>query len=269
MKTYIIDAFTTEAFKGNPAGVCIVENDISVETMQSIAAELNLSETAFIRKSENNENDYSIRYFTPTVPIDFCGHATLASAKVILHQMGNSTVNFTTFHNLKISAKSVGENIKMNFPLYETVDYFPNEDLYLALGITNPIATKYAEKMDMVVIEVANKDILLSVKPNFVNLANTSKSYKAVIVTAKSEDSKYDFYSRCFCSWIGIDEDPVTGSSHSVLAKYWSTILNKKEMIAFQASKRGGSMQLKIISDNELEVVSNAKIVFEGQLNLK
>ena len=83
MKTYIIDAFTTEAFKGNPAGVCIVENDISVETMQSIAGELNLSETAFIRKSENNENDYSIRYFTPTVPIDFCGHATLASAKVI------------------------------------------------------------------------------------------------------------------------------------------------------------------------------------------
>ena len=269
MKVYIIDAFTTEAFKGNPAGVCIVENDISVKTMQSIAYELNLSETAFVSRSEISETEYLIRYFTPTVPIDFCGHATLAAAKVILHQTGKSEVNFTTFHNLKISAMSSSENIKMNFPLYDTVDYSPNDDLYEALGIDNSVATKYAKELDMVVIEVANKDTLISIQPNFVNLANTSKSYKAVIVTSKSKDSKYDFYSRCFCSWIGIDEDPVTGSSHSVLAKYWSEILNKKEMVAFQASKRGGSMQLKIVSNKELEVVSNAKIIVEGILNLE
>ena len=269
MKVYIIDAFTNEAFKGNPAGVCIVKSAISVETMQSIASELNLSETAFVSRSNGSENDYSIRYFTPTVPIDFCGHATLAAAKVILHQMGNSEVHFTTFHNLKISAKSSGQNIKMNFPLYDSVAYIPKEDLYEALGIVNPIATKYANELDMVVIEVVNKETLLKLQPDFTQLANTSKSYKAVIVTAKSEDLSYDFYSRCFCSWIGIDEDPVTGSSHSILAKYWSTILNKKEMVAFQASKRGGSMQLKIVNDKELEVVSNAKIFVEGNLNLE
>ncbi|MFD2909107.1 PhzF family phenazine biosynthesis protein [Flavobacterium ardleyense] len=269
MKVYIIDAFTTEAFKGNPAGVCIVEDEILVETMQSIASELNLSETAFISRFNDSESDYSIRFFTPTVPIDFCGHATLAAAKVILQKTGNSEVNFTTLHNLKISAKSSGATIEMNFPLYDSVAYSPNEDLYDALGIVNPVATKYAKELDMVVIEVADKDALLKLQPDFAQLANTSKRYKAVIVTAKSEDVSYDFYSRCFCSWIGIDEDPVTGSSHSILAKYWSKILNKKEMVAFQASKRGGSMQLKIVNDKELEVISNAKIMVEGILNLE
>lgn len=269
MKVYIIDAFTTEAFKGNPAGVCLVENEISVETMQSIATELNLSETAFVTPSKNSKTEYKIRYFTPTVPIDFCGHATLAAAKVILHQMGKSVVHFTTFHNLKIRAMRSGENIKMNFPLYDSVAYIPNEDLYEALGIVNSLATKYAKELDMVVIEVADKDTLINIKPDFAKLANTSKSYKAVIVTTNSEDASYDFYSRCFCSWIGINEDPVTGSSHSILAKYWNTILNKKEMVAFQASKRGGSMQLKIINDKELEVISNAKIIVEGNLNLE
>mgnify|MGYP003606928237 CR=1 FL=1 len=267
MKVYIIDAFTTEAFKGNPAGVCIVESEISVETMQSIATELNLSETAFITPSNDSGTEYSIRYFTPTVPIDFCGHATLAAAKVILHKMEKSVVHFTTFHNLKISAMHSGENIKMTFPLYDSADYIPNEDLYEALGITNVITTKYAEELDMVVIEVADKDTLQNLKPDFVKLAKTSKKFKAVIVTSKSNDSTYDFYSRCFCSWIGIDEDPVTGSSHSILAKYWNKILYKKEMVAFQASKRGGSMQLKIISDKELDVTCNAKIIVEGILN--
>jgi PhzF family phenazine biosynthesis protein len=227
MKVFIIDAFTDNAFKGNPAGVCLLESEITVETMQAIANELNLSETAFLSQSENSDTEYSVRYFTPTVEIDFCGHATLASAKLILHHLGKPTVKFTTFHNLRISAVSNNENIKMKFPLYDTTEYVPNKELYEAFGIDNPIATKFAKELDMLIIEVSDKATLINIKPNFIKAIQTSDSIKEVVVTAKSQDTEYDFYSRCFCPWIGIDEDPVTGASHSVLAKYWSNIFRK------------------------------------------
>lgn len=162
MKVFIIDAFTDKAFKGNPAGVCLIESEISVETMQAIASEFNLSETAFLKQNlECGTTDYSIRYFTPTVEIDFCGHATLASAKLVLHYLNNSIVNFTTYHNLKIVATNEGENIKMKFPLYDTIDFEPSKELYKAFGVTNPIATKYARDLEMVIIEVADKKTLM------------------------------------------------------------------------------------------------------------
>ncbi|MFH7010708.1 PhzF family phenazine biosynthesis protein [Flavobacterium sp. FlaQc-52] len=268
MKVFIIDAFTDQAFKGNPAGVCLVEKEISTATMQAIASELNLSETAFLRRSETSDTDYSIQYFTPTVAIDFCGHATLAAAKLVLHHLNKPFVNFTTFHNLKVHAGSEGENIKMKFPLYDAIDYTPNKELYEAFGIDNPIATKFAKELDMLIIEVSDKTTLESITPDFAKAIQSSDVIKEVVVTAKSEDADYDFYSRCFCPWIGINEDPVTGASHSVLAKYWSQILGKTEMRAYQTSKRGGFMQLKICSNTELEVISNAKIIVEGKLNI-
>ncbi|MEO7046525.1 MAG: PhzF family phenazine biosynthesis isomerase, partial [Ferruginibacter sp.] len=224
--------------------------------------------TAFLKQSENSDKDYSVRYFTPTVEIDFCGHATLASAKLVLHYLDKPFVNFTTFQNLKINATSQGEKIKMKFPLYDTIDYVANTELYEAFGIKNPIATKFVKELDMLIIEVSDKATLIEINPNFTRAIKSSDSLKEVVVTAKSQDTEYDFYSRCFCPWIGIDEDPVTGASHSVLAKYWSAILGKTEMLAYQASKRGGFMQLKIISDTELEVISNAKIIFEGKTNI-
>jgi PhzF family phenazine biosynthesis protein len=269
MKVFIIDAFTNEAFKGNPAGVCLLESEISVQTMQAIAYELNLSETAFLKQTKNCDTEYSVRYFTPTVEIDFCGHATLASAKLILHHLQKPFVNFTTFHNLKLSATSQNENIKMKFPIYETIDFTPTRELYEAFGITNPIATKFAKDLDMLIIEVSDKEALLSIKPDFVKALQSSDNIKELVVTAKSSDKDYDFYSRCFCPWIGINEDPVTGASHSVLAKYWSIRLGKTEMIAFQSSKRGGFLKLKILNDTELEVVSNAKIILEGTIKIK
>lgn len=269
MKVFIIDAFTDEAFKGNPAGVCLLDREISVETMQAIANELNLSETAFLKQTNNSDTDYSVRYFTPTVEIDFCGHATLASAKLILHHLQKAFVNFTTFHNLKLSATSQGENIKMKFPIYETIYFTPTKELYEVFGITNPITTKFAKDLDMLIVEVSDKETLLNIKPDFVKAIQTPDKIKELVVTAKSTDREFDFYSRCFCPWIGINEDPVTGASHSVLAKYWSVILGKSEMKAFQSSKRGGFMKLKILNDTELEVISNAKIIFEGTMNIE
>ena len=268
MKVFIIDAFTEQPFKGNPAGVCLLEKEISVETMQSIATELNLSETAFLRQSSRDHTHYSIRYFTPTVEIAFCGHATLASSKLVLHNLGKNRVDFITFHGLKLSAVSEGESIKMKFPLYETVDYIPNQTLYEAFGITDVKASKFAVSLDMLIIEVADKETLLSLQPDFMKAIGTSDTIKELVVTARSENHEYDFYSRCFCPWIGINEDPVTGASHTVLAKYWGDILGKTEMRAYQCSQRGGFMNLKVISDSELEVVSKAVIVFEGIVHL-
>ncbi|NOT93877.1 PhzF family phenazine biosynthesis protein [Ferruginibacter sp.] len=268
MKVFIVDAFTTEAFKGNPAAVCLLENKISEEKMQAIANEFNLSETIFLEKNNNNQTDYLVRYFTPTTEVVFCGHATLAAAKVILHHLGYPIVNFTTFHNLSLSAASEGENISMKFPLYDAVDFIPSKELLAAFGILNPISVKFAKDLDMLVIEVAGKAALLNIKPDFAKALQTNDAIKELVVTSKSEDKEYDFYSRCFCPWIGINEDPVTGAAHSVLAKYWSSVLGKREMMAYQSSKRGGFLKLKILSETELEVVSNAKIVVEGTMSI-
>ncbi len=266
MKVFIIDAFTDTPFKGNPAGVCIVEKEIDAALMQTIASELNLSETAFLLASEQGKTEYAIRYFTPTVEVDFCGHATLASAKLVLHHLQKESVNFTTTHDLKINAMSDGEDIKMLFPLYKSVDHIPSPKLFAAFGIDKPIAAKYAEELQMLIIEVESKEVLVNIKPDFSKALLVPDSLKEVVVTTKSTDKEHDFYSRCFCPWIGINEDPVTGAAHSVLAKYWGDILGKTEMKAYQASKRGGYLQLKIIDETTLEVKGKARIVFSGKL---
>ena len=266
IKTFIVDSFTNTPFKGNPAGICLLEKTISIEIMQSIAAELNLSETAFLLKGESN--NFTIRYFTPTVEIDFCGHATLAASKIILDKFSTETVNFTTYKGLQLSANIEGEHIKMLFPLFETTDYITNQKLNDAFGIESALPTKFSKDLDMLIIEVKDKQTLLDINPDYQKAIESSETIKEVVITSKSEDKDFDFYSRCFCPWIGINEDPVTGASHSVLAKYWSTILNKKEMSAFQLSNRGGFLKLNIISDTELEVRSTARIVFEGEMKL-
>lgn len=266
--TFIIDAFTNKPFSGNPAGVCLIEEEIDEQVMQSIASELNLSETAFLCQKTNNEQ-YSIRYFTPTIEIDFCGHATLASAKVIFDKMNKKYVDFTTRKELKIEAISQGENIKMNFPLYKTIDYKPNNKLLNAFGILSPISLRFCIELDMLLIEVKDKRLLLNINPDFQKALESSQSIKEVVVTCKSEDEGYDFYSRCFCPWIGINEDPVTGASHSVLAKYWEEKLNKQNLSAFQLSNRGGFLNLKIVNEETLEVCSKAQIILEGKLSIE
>ncbi len=266
IQTYIIDAFTDKPFAGNPAGVCLLETAIEVSLMQSIANELHFSETAFLR--EIGKNQYAIRYFTPTVEIDFCGHATLASAKLVLDKLGKDSVTFLTMKDLKIEAEYKDGYIKMEFPLYRTEPYAPDKKLYEAFGITEPLAVKFCKELDMLVVEVSDKQTLLNLKPNYQKAIECPQKIKELVVTTKSTDVEYDFYSRCFCPWIGIDEDPVTGAAHCVLATYWGSILDKKEMSAYQLSNRGGFLKLKILGQNTLEVQSNAQIVFEGLMHI-
>ena len=268
VQAYIVDSFTDKAFKGNPAGVCLLQSELDEHLMQSIATELNLSETAFVLKTRPSSYHYSIRYFTPTVEIDFCGHATLAASKVLIEETGLEQVAFTTHKNLELSAVQESNAILMNFPLYDTEAYDVDDKLLAAFGIDNPLTTRFAKALDMLVIEVENKDTLLTIDPDYSEALKSSNTIKELVVTCASQDQDYNFYSRCFCPWIGINEDPVTGASHSVLAKYWQQKLNQSEFNAYQLSKRGGFMNLKITSTSSLEVRANAAIVFRGTLDI-
>lgn len=267
LQTYIIDAFTKEVFKGNPAGVVLLNEKLNPSTMQSIAGEINLSETAFLMRDITHPHLFSIRYFTPSTEVPFCGHATLAASKLALDRMGLPKVEFITHHQLTLSAVVEGDSIAMKFPLYPTEEFLPANALYEALGIHEPGTTRFAKDVNMLLIELPNSDELRGLKPDFGKL-RAAGSFNNVIVTARSYDNEFDFYSRCFCPNIGIDEDPVTGAAHTVLAGYWSKKLGKKEMKAYQLSKRGGYMDLSIVGDTELKVKSDARIVLEGTMHI-
>lgn len=267
IETFVVDAFTDKAFGGNPAGVCLCKEDIGERLMQSIAAELRHSETAFIRQSDNDENHFHIRYFTPTTEIAFCGHATLASSKLILDKLEKKEISFQTHNGLSLKATKKGNDVMMLFPLYGIVDYPFNGALLKALGIEAPLRTGYAAELNMLMIHVSHPDQLQNLRPDYAAMIASSNEIKEVVVTAAGS-AGYDFYSRCFCPWIGIDEDPVTGASHSVLAKYWSNLLKKKTMKAYQCSERGGYLHLNITATNQLQVTSNAVIVLEGKMHV-
>lgn len=264
IKTFLVDSFTDEAFKGNPAGVCLLDAKISEGLMQNIAMEVNAAETAFVTKT--GENKFSIRYYSPQVEIPFCGHATVASAKVLFENFNHEQVEFTTHFNLKLSAFKHGEKLRMIFPVFETVP-FSSDKILDALNISSYKDVKYCKDNQDLVVRIKDKEALLGIAPDMEKLKEASSEFRGVCVTCKSEDEGFDFYSRFFAPAVGINEDPVTGSAHSVLAKYWSDILGKKELSAYQLSKRGGYLKLKILDDNTLEVISNAKITIEGQLD--
>ncbi len=267
IKTYIINAFTDKPFTGNPAGVCLLDISIDAETMLNIAAQLNLSETAFLLKNKE-DNTYHIRYFSPTTEVDFCGHATLASSKLVLEELSKEKVELVTKKGLKLSANKQGEVITMIFPLYEVKDYTVDEKLLSALGIKEYSSSKFGRESGCLLIEIADKETLLNLSPNFTELIKSSNELRGLVVTTKSEEDSYDFYSRAFYPWIGINEDPVTGSSFSFLATFWSNKLDKTTLSAFQLSKRGGFLDMKILNNHQLEVQSQAQIIMKGVLHI-
>ena len=265
IEIYTIDAFTDTRFSGNPAAVCMLKSPLPDHLMQSVANEMNLSETAFVSPG-NSDEEFNIRYFTPMVEVGFCGHATLASAKVLLTKFQKMNVVFTTADGLKISASAEDDFIIMNFPIYDTSPYKGTREIYDAFGIDEPVNVRFCPDLDLMLIEIRNKKVLEDIDPDYAAAISALDAVKLLVVTCKSSNSDFDFYSRCFCPWIGINEDPVTGAAHTVLAKYWGDILNKSEMKAFQLSKRGGFMDLRIIGDSQLEVKSQAVIVLQGEM---
>ncbi|MBU5483765.1 PhzF family phenazine biosynthesis protein [Clostridium sp. MSJ-11] len=267
---YIVDAFAKEAFGGNPAGVCILNHSIEDKEMQLIAKEINLSETAFVTIDENSlkNNEFNLRWFTPKVEVSMCGHGTLATAQVLFEEIGveENEIKFQTQSGVLVAKK--GENgIVLDFPIdkYEMVEV-PVE-LLKAMGIENCKEAAYGKNTKKLILRVEKEEEVLKLTPNFEGMKNLNFNIdvKGVGVTTKGRE--YDFITRYFNPWAGINEDPVTGTVHTALAKYWGDILGKREFKAYQASDRGGEIIIKIIENGRMEMIGKGIIMLKGEIN--
>lgn len=265
MDSFIVDSFTDTAFKGNPAGVCIVERPLSDERMLDIAGELNLSETAFVRSIEQ-PGSFSVRYFSPKKEIPLCGHATLASAKVVSELYQLRHVSFVNIQKIMLAASISEGDITMTFPLYSTVPAEAPPALLTALGIEATENVVYNKETSILMLEIADPEVLVNLAPDFGALYRSHDSIDGVLVTAPGAGG-YDFYSRYFWPWAGTNEDPVTGGTHTFLAPYWSKKLGKRTMKSFQCSRRSGFMEVEV-KGAEISIRSQAVIVFGGQIRV-
>lgn len=274
IKIYQVDAFTSKKFKGNPAAVCILEDDISDEVMKNIAREMNLSETAFVKPLEkdsvDNCNLFSLRWFTPEIEVDLCGHATIATSKVLFDEFNikEQYIKYETKSGV-LKSKKEDEKISLDFPIDNPLDFNLTQDILEAMGIISYSNSIIGEKTRKLVIELKDKKEVVNLKPNFEMLKSLKfkSDIKGICVTCRGNE-KYDFISRYFNPWAGINEDPVTGSVHTLLANYWSNKLNKIEMNAYQVSNRGGEISLKLLENDRVRLSGEAVIVLKGELYL-
>ncbi|MBY8889066.1 PhzF family phenazine biosynthesis protein [Streptomyces sp. PTM05] len=262
MRAFIVDAFTDRPFAGNPAGVCMLDAPADPSWMQRVAAELNLSETAFVHPVD--QRTYGLRWFTPTVEVSLCGHATLATAHVLYTACGvspDAAVSFDTLSGV-LTARPAGDGrVTLDFPVDPPAEDAVPERLAEALG-TEPVWTGRASH-DLVV-EVRDAATVGGLAPDIAALAEFSG--RAVIVTARArEGADHDFVSRVFAPAAGIPEDPVTGAAHCVLAPYWAGRLGRTELTARQLSPRGGQLGVALRGER-VALVGRAVTVFEGEL---
>ncbi|MEM1093344.1 MAG: PhzF family phenazine biosynthesis protein [Bacteroidota bacterium] len=259
---YQVDAFTKQPFRGNPAGVMVLEDAIAEARMQHIAAEMNLAETAFLVKRAPHR--YHLRWFTPTVEVELCGHATLASAHILWehgHVPAEETIVFDTLSGALMATPHDGQ-IQLDFPATPPQPALLPNGVLECLGLADPLYT--GESVFDQFIEVASEEILHSLRPSLSRLRalHLESKTRGVIVTCKAAHSGADFMSRFFAPAAGVDEDPVTGSAHCALAPYWVGQLGRNPLIGYQASKRGGTVNVETKRDRVL-LRGNAVTVFE------
>jgi PhzF family phenazine biosynthesis protein len=238
-----VDAFTDVAFTGNPAAVCVLQNPRPEEWMRNVAREMNLSETAFLLPREDG---YDLRWLTPAVEVDLCGHATVASAHVLWqdgHLLAGEQARFHTRSGLLLADRR-GEWIELDFPVKIATVSEPPAELLPALGVQ---ALAVAKNAFDYLVEVESEEVLRGMAPDHSTLRKIP--VRGVIVTARSSTPGFDFISRFFAPGSGIDEDPVTGSSHTALGPYWGGKLGKADMIGYQASARGGVVRVRLNGD--------------------
>jgi PhzF family phenazine biosynthesis protein len=254
-----IDAFTELPFAGNPAAVCLLEHEMDATWMQSVAAEMNLSETAFLLPQEDG---FGLRWFTPTVEVELCGHATLASAHFLWsehHLKASAVARFHTKSGL-LTASQRGEWIDLDFPATPATPAAAPAGMAAALGCAPVTVAKSAYDY---LIEVATESHVRSLEPDFRALRVVNA--RGVIVTAVGDNGRYDFVSRFFGPAVGIDEDPVTGSAHCVLGPYWQERLGKSSFLAYQASPRGGEVRVEV-NGSRVHLGGKAVTVSRGEL---
>src|SRR5690242_9593967 len=235
-----VDAFTARPFAGNPAAVCVLPAERDAVWMQNVAREMNLSETAFLVRTGDG---FELRWFTPAVEVDLCGHATLASAHVLWEQElvpPRQEIRLATKSGVLTTVQRDDE-IEMDFPRVAEQTAEPPPNLMAALGVTPKYVGK--NRFDYL-IEIDSEETLRGLKPDFALLATLP--VRGVIVTSRSSDPRYDFVSRFFAPAAGVNEDPVTGSAHCCLGDFWSRKLDKTQFVAYQASARGGVVRLRV-----------------------
>lgn len=269
MKMYQVDAFSQQLFQGNPAAVIVLEDWLDDQLMQKIALENNLSETAFVKILDLDQ--YEIRWFTPLAEVDFCGHATLASAFVLFKDFTEQQTIY--FHVKKLGIFIVNQatdgKIQMNFPIRraEPIEDYPS---ILHDALRKPFKAVYLNAQAYI-IEYQSVQDVLDETPDFAKLAELGNLRTVITsdnrdVAITATDEKYDCVSRYFAPAMGINEDPVTGSIHTAIAPLWAEKMGKSELIAYQASQRGGTLYCKILDQERIEISGYARLFLVAQL---
>jgi PhzF family phenazine biosynthesis protein len=259
IKIYQVDAFTRKPFAGNPAGVCLLSAPREVAWMQDVAREMNLSETGFLVPRDDG---YGLRWFTPLVEVDLCGHATLASAHVLWEAGLLAKDKEARFHTKSglLKARKVREEIELDFPATPPTPSSAPEGLSEALGVVPKSIGK--SRFDYLV-EVETEEMVRRLKPDYERLKQIE--VRGVIVTSMASTQGFDFVSRFFAPGAGVPEDPVTGSAHCCLGPFWMKRLGKQEMMAYQASARGGVVRVRVEGDR-VKLSGEAVTFFRGEL---
>jgi len=255
-----VDAFTSVAFRGNPAAVCVLQAGRSDAWKQAVATEMNLSETAFL---ERLADGWSLRWFTPVAEVDLCGHATLASAHVLWEEGVVDTTEPLRFFTRSgaLEARREPTGIVLDFPAVRAEEIAPPGPLLTALGITQAVAAA-RNRMD-VLIEVGSAAEVRALSPDFGAL--TMVNTRGVIVTARADDDEHDIIARFFAPAVGVNEDPVTGSAYCALGPWWAERLGRSELRAYQASTRGGVVGVRVRGER-VELIGQAVTVLRGEL---
>lgn len=262
---YTVDAFTDTPFSGNPAAVCLEIDALPDRAMAQIAREMNLSETAFVYQADK-AGTRRLRWFTPAVEVPLCGHATLASAHVLLREVG--LPGPVRFHSLSgpLAVHAEGDRLRLDFPANPAREAPMPDGLAGALGV-NAGGAVFAASDKVALVVLGTEAEVLALRPDFGALARVVLPGRVmgVAATAPGADPDVDFVSRFFAPWVGVDEDPVTGVAHTTLTPYWARVLDRAEMSARQRSARGGALTVRDRGDR-VELVGQAVTVAKGHI---
>ena len=260
---YFVDAFAWAPFHGNPAAVCLLAFPQPIEWMQSLAAELNLSETAFLLARPDG---WDLRWFTPAIEVSLCGHATLASAHVLWESGRIDPTVPARFHTKSglLTCVRDGNKIAMDFPAAPIEEIEHPDNVISALGVRASFVgrTTGGHEETNTLVQVASEAVVRGACPDFAELGRTTRG--GVILTAESDDARHDFVSRFFAPYAGVNEDPVTGSAHCSLGPFWAQRLNKQELTGFQASRRGGLVFVRPAGER-VSISGQAVTLMRGQ----
>jgi PhzF family phenazine biosynthesis protein len=276
---YKVNAFTNYAFSGNPASVILLDKHLADVTCLQLAAEMSTPETAFVVPLAE-KNTFSLRFFMPTQETKMCGHATFAAAYILFRQ--NICKDIAIFNTLSgtITAKLLENGkIALDFPADTFEEFVPSREFLDKIGIEKPLSAVYAPTRNLAILQVENLAILQNLQINFEilkkhqelqikKLAITTNGLQTVLQTKNStqQATNYDFVSRCFCPWIGIDEDALSAASHTLLAKFWANRIPKTSFKAFQASARTGELEIVLKENQRMDLIGEGFLSLEGKV---